>query len=88
MAKPEDFSTKIKAKLKESDVARQGAITKKGDTSGGSGGAVYFMGFVGALVYWFQAANGVGAVGTGVLKALVWPAYVVFRLLVGFYGNV
>lgn len=57
-------------------------------SSEGSKGALYGLGFVGALVYFMQAASGFGAVVTGILKALVWPAYIVYKLLEGFYGGV
>ena len=56
--------------------------------SGGSGGALYFVGFLGALVYYMQRADGFGEVITGFLHALVWPAYVVYKLLESFYGVV
>ena len=59
---------------------------KSHGSDGGSGGALYFMGFVGSLVYWMQAAAGFGAVVTGLLKAMVWPAYVAYKLLEFFYG--
>ena len=58
----------------------------KCSTNQGSAGALYFVGFIGALVYWWQAAIGIGAVLTGFLKAMVWPAYVVYKLLESFYG--
>ena len=50
---------------------------------GGSGifGAAYFMAFIGAAVYFIQ---GVGSFWLGVLgflKALVWPAFLVYKLL-------
>jgi hypothetical protein len=61
---------------------------KKVNSSHGSAGALYFVGFIGALVYWMQAAVGFGAVVTGFLKALVWPAYIVYKLLESFYGVV
>jgi hypothetical protein len=57
-------------------------------TTDGSNGAVYGLGFVGALVYFMQAASGFGEVITGFLKALVWPAYIVYKLLESFYGVV
>ena len=45
------------------------------------GGCGYFLGFLGAAVYYLSNAtgfwNGVG----GFLKALVWPAFLVFELL-------
>ena len=62
---------------------------KKGKGGDGSGGGMlYFVGFIGSLVYWMQAAAGFGAVITGFLKSLVWPAYVVYQLLESFYGVV
>jgi len=54
----------------------------------GSGGALYFLGFIGALVFYMQAAAGFGAVITGFFKALVWPAYIVYKFLESFYGVV
>ena len=56
--------------------------------SSGSNGAVYGLGFIGSLIYFMQAATGLGSVVTGFLKALVWPAYVVYNLLESFYGVV
>lgn len=61
---------------------------KKSGSDHASSGSIYFVGFVGALVYWMQAAVGFGAVVTGLLKALVWPAYIVYKLLESFYGVV
>jgi hypothetical protein len=57
-------------------------------TTDGSNGAVYGLGLIGALIYFMQAANGFGEVVTGFLKALVWPAYVIYKLLESFYGVV
>lgn len=56
--------------------------------SDGSGSALYGMGFIGALIYFMQAATSFWMVITGFLKALVWPAYVVYKLLESFYGVV
>jgi hypothetical protein len=50
--------------------------------SGAGGGAVYGLGFIGALVYYLQQAHSFGASITGILKALVWPAFLVYKLLV------
>jgi hypothetical protein len=61
---------------------------KKVNTTHGTSGALYFVGFIGSLVYWMQAAVGFGAVVTGFLKSMVWPAYVVYKLLESFYGIV
>jgi len=56
--------------------------------SSGGCGALYFVGFIGAVVYYMQAAIGFGAVVTGFLKAIVWPAIAVYKLLESFYGVV
>lgn len=58
----------------------------KMNSNHGTSSALYFVGFIGSLVYWMQAAIGFGAVVTGVLKSLVWPAYIVYKLLESFYG--
>lgn len=46
----------------------------------GHGGAVYGLGLIGALIYYFQHATTFGDVIFGILKAIVWPAFVVFRI--------
>lgn len=51
-----------------------------------SGGAVYGLGFIGALIYFIQAANGFWEVLLAFLQAMVWPAYIVYKLLESFYG--
>lgn len=48
---------------------------------GGATGAIYGLGFIGALVYFVQHATTFGTVILGILKAIVWPALLVFRLL-------
>jgi hypothetical protein len=90
-AEPElEINAKLKGvdDIKNWDWNSKASKKKKVDTSHGSAGALYFVGFIGALVYWMQAAVGFGAVVTGFLKALVWPAYIVYKLLESFYGVV
>ena len=48
---------------------------------GGSGGAVYGLGLIGALVYYISTAPGFWMGVLGFLKALVWPAFLVYGLL-------
>ena len=48
---------------------------------GGCGGAVYGLGFIGALVYYISAATTFMMGLIGVLKAIVWPAFLVYGLL-------
>jgi len=50
-------------------------------TSVPAGGAVYFFGLIGALVYYLQQASGFWPVILAILKALVWPAFLVHGAL-------
>jgi hypothetical protein len=55
---------------------------RRGRRAGAGGGdAVYGLGLIGALVYYIQHADGFWGVILGILKALVWPAFVVYDLL-------
>ncbi len=49
--------------------------------SSSNGGCIWFLGFVGAAVYYISTTTGFWAGLLGVLKALVWPAMLVFKLL-------
>ena len=44
-------------------------------------GAVYGLGFIGALIYYISTAASFWAGVLGVLKAIVWPAMIVFEVL-------
>ena len=46
------------------------------------GGAVYGLGFIGAAVYYISIASGFWMGVVGFLKALVWPALLVYELLI------
>jgi hypothetical protein len=48
---------------------------------GTSSCAVYGLGFVGAAVYFIQHAATFGDGVVGFLKALVWPAFLVYQAL-------
>lgn len=52
----------------------------------GGGGAVYGLGLLGALIYFIRAADSIWEGLLGILQAILWPAYVVFKLLESFYG--
>jgi hypothetical protein len=45
------------------------------------GGAVYGLGFIGAAVYYISTATGFWMGVLGVLKAIVWPAMLVYSLM-------
>lgn len=66
----------------------QDKANKSSHSAAGASGGLYFLGFIGAMVYWMQAVTDFGSVITGILKSLVWPAYIVYKLLESFYGSV
>jgi hypothetical protein len=47
----------------------------------GGMGSAYFVAMIGAAVYWVGQANGFGGVIVALLKALVWPGFLVYDLL-------
>ena len=47
----------------------------------GCGGFAYFLGFVGAAIYYVSQASGVWEGVVGVLKGIFWPAFLVHGLL-------
>lgn len=44
-------------------------------------GAVYGLGLIGAWVYYWQAADGLWPHLVGILKGIVWPAFLVYDAL-------
>ena len=50
------------------------------------GGAVYGLGLIGALVWFWQQASGIGEHVVGLLKAFVWPAFLVYEAFKAFGG--
>lgn len=49
--------------------------------SGHASNAVYGLGFIGAAIYYISHAAGFWAGVLGFLKALVWPAFLVYEAL-------
>ncbi len=47
----------------------------------GSGGAFYGLGFIGALVYYLSTATSLWGGIIGLLKAIVWPAFLVYEVM-------
>jgi len=48
---------------------------------GNCGGCAYFLGAIGAAIYYVGVAGSFWGGVVGVLKALVWPAFVVYEVL-------
>ena len=51
------------------------------DNCNSCGGAFYGFGFIGAVIYYISTATGFWMGVLGVLKALVWPVFVVLKIL-------
>lgn len=47
------------------------------------GGGIYGLGFLGAVIYYISTATSFWNGVLGILKAVVWPAFLVFELLKG-----
>lgn len=48
---------------------------------GAASAPVYGLGLIGALVYYLQHATTFLAIVLGILKSIVWPAMVLYKLL-------
>lgn len=55
-------------------------MSRHSNMNAGAGGAVYGLGFIGALVYYLHQATSLGMGLVGILKSFVWPAYFVYHL--------
>jgi len=47
---------------------------------GGTSGAFYGLGFIGAAIYYISTASGFWSGVLGLLKAIVWPAFLVYGI--------
>ena len=47
----------------------------------GGGGAIYGLGVIGAAVYFIQHADSFWGGLLGVIKAIFWPAVVIYKVL-------
>lgn len=43
--------------------------------------AVYGLGLIGALIYYVQQASTLGEGLLGILKAILWPAFLIYKVL-------
>ena len=46
----------------------------------GGGGAVYGLGLIGALIYFLQHSHNLSEVLIGIIKAVLWPGFFVYRV--------
>ncbi len=56
-------------------------VSKEHHQGGGSSGTVYFLGLIGACVYYLKGVTTFKEGTIGFLKGLVWPAFLVYDLL-------
>lgn len=67
----EDNTAETKdCKCKKSNAASQGAQN-----------TVYGFGFLGAVIYFIIHSTGFWGVVVGILKAFIWPAFLVYKVL-------
>jgi len=45
----------------------------------GTGGAIYGLGFIGALVHYLSLATGFWSGLLGILKSIIWPVFLVYE---------
>jgi hypothetical protein len=63
------------------------ARARRQPSSGAGGGdAVYALGLIGAVVYFWQQADTFGEHVVALLKALVWPAFLVYEAFQSLLG--
>ena len=59
------------------EVVKKEVIVKK---YGGGGDMVYWLGIIGSALYFVNGASSFKEVVVGLLKSLVWPAFLVHKL--------
>jgi hypothetical protein len=63
-----------------------GNNSKNHAATAGSAGGGWFLGFIGALVYYLHFHSGTfWLVVVGIFKAIFWPAYLVYNLMVSLH---
>jgi hypothetical protein len=65
----------------ENEASEKKRCNNKHVNANSSSGAVYGMAFIGAAVYFIQHSATFWMGALGILKALVWPAILVYKLL-------
>ena len=74
----EKIKKNVKKKVKKNLKKKFGKVDVQVNKSTG---AFYFFGFVGSAIYFVSTATGFWDGVLGVLKSLVWPAFLVFEAL-------
>ena len=77
----EQFKKKLKKKIAKK-TKKLGKVEIKTSKSSG----LYFLGFVGAVIFFVSHANGFWDGVLAFLKALVWPAFLVYQAFAQLLG--
>lgn len=72
-----------KKRIVKKDWMKRGKENKMKCNCGGGacGGGIYFIGFIGAAIYYLQQSTSFWTGVLAILKAIVWPAFLVYKLL-------
>jgi hypothetical protein len=70
----------------ENRMARWKTRRSRQDAPANGGGAVYGLGLIGAMAYFFQSAESGRDYVLAFPKAVFWPALIVYKLLKNLYG--
>ena len=77
-------SEKLKKKINKKVKKKMGKKSKMNiEVNKKSGGFAYFLGFIGAAIFYISTAPDFWAGFVGILKAVVWPAFLVYAALNG-----
>jgi hypothetical protein len=74
------------AAVNEDRMSRWRNRRSRPDAPAKGGGAVYGIGMIGAMAYFFQSAESGWDYVLAIPRASVWPALLVYKLLKSFYG--
>lgn len=74
-------SSKLKKKIKKK--LKKNVANVNVELSKPSGGFIYFLGFTGAAIFYISTASDFWAGALGILKATLWPAFLVYAALKG-----
>lgn len=77
----ESDSSKLKKKIKKKVKKNIGNVNV--EVSKSSGGLIYFLGFIGAAIFYVSTAPDFWSGALGLLKAALWPAFLVYAALNG-----
>jgi hypothetical protein len=69
----------VKKTKKKEECCKDWNMKGCGSGNGACGGMIYVLGFIGSVVYYISTAGSFGAGFIGVLKSIVWPAFLIFE---------